>query len=77
MTPEEYLAAVGRLARKRDSAGIIAFAHAHLSDKMLGEMTPHQRRLAWSATHVAADVLGIGAEGPGGIPVDDFIDAAS
>jgi hypothetical protein len=77
MTPTKYLAQVRRLARTRDSAGIIAFAQEHLTEELLREMTPHQRRRAWSATHVAADALGIGATGTPDIPIDDIVDAAS
>lgn len=72
MTPTEYLAQLQRLARARDPKGIVAFADAHLTDALLDAMTPHQRRLAASATHVAERALGGGSLGPPtGIPVDD------
>src|SRR5687767_1338664 len=72
MTPTEYLAQLQRLARARDPEGIVAFADAHLTGALLDAMTPHQRRLAASATHVAERALGGGSLGPPtGIPVDD------
>jgi hypothetical protein len=77
MTPAEYLKRQGRLVRAGKFDEVMAFAYANLTEEMLGDMTPRQRRTAWSITHVASDVLGIGAEGPGGIPVDDLVDAAS
>jgi hypothetical protein len=56
----------------------MAFAHANLTEDLLDEMTPQQRRQATSATHVAAQVLGGGGYGPPtGIRVDDLVDAAS
>jgi hypothetical protein len=78
MTPDEYLRHLRRLARKRDSAGILAFARANLTEEMLDEMTPQQRRQAISATHVAAQVLGGGGYGPPtGIRIDEIVDAVS
>ena len=72
MTPTEYLNQLQRLSHARDDAGIMAFERQHLTDELLDAMTPHERRLAWSATHVAARIVGEGWFGPQtGIPVDD------
>jgi hypothetical protein len=78
MTPEEYLKRQGRLVQAGKFDEVMAFAYAHLTEEMLDEMTPQQRRLATSATHVAEQVLGGGGYGPPtGIPIDELIDAAS
>jgi len=78
MTPDAYLSHIRKLARRRDSAGILTFARANLTEELLDEMTPQQRRQATSATHVAAQALGGGGYGPPtGIRIDDLIDAAS
>jgi hypothetical protein len=72
MTPDEYFDHTRRLSRARDMVGIMAFAKEHLTDKLLDEMTPHQRRLAHSTIHVAAPFVGEGPlDPPTGIPVDD------
>jgi hypothetical protein len=74
MIPVEYLTHLRQLARAEDPAGVLAFADAHLTDTLLDRMTPQQRRLAASATHVAARAVGEGSLGPpSGVPVDDSI----
>ena len=72
MTPTEYLDQIRRLARARDSAGIMAFAAEHLTDEMLDAMTPHERRRAHASIHVASHAVGEGwLSPPIGIPIDD------
>ena len=76
MTPDEYLEHLGQLASARDMVGIMAFAKENMTDALLDEMTPQQRRDAASATHVAAHFVGEGPlDPPRGIPVDDLEDA--
>ena len=76
MTPTEYLNNVRRLARKRDMVGILALSDEHLTDAMLDQMTPQQRRDVHSAIHVAARFVGEGPlDGTRGIPVDDLEEA--
>lgn len=75
MTPIEYLDHIHKLSRARDMIGIMAFTDEHLTDEMLDEMTPQQRRDVHSALHVAAHFIGEGPlDPPTGIPVDDLED---
>ena len=75
MTPTEYLDQIQHLAHARDMVGIMAFEKEHLTDALLGAMTPQQRRLAYSANHVAAHFVGEGPlDPPTGIPIDDLED---
>lgn len=75
MTPTEYLNHIQQLARARDMVGIIAFEKEHLTDALLDTMTPQERRLAYSANHVAARFVGEGSlDPPTGIPIDDLED---
>jgi hypothetical protein len=74
MTPTEYLDQLQRLAHARDMVGLLAFEQEHLTDALLDEMTPQERRLAYSANHVAARFAGEGALDP---PSSGSVEVAS
>src|SRR5688572_31318029 len=75
MTPTEYLDHVAKLSRPRDMVGIMAFTDEHLTEEMLDEMTPQQRRDVHGTIHIAAHFVGKGPlDPPTGIPIDDLED---